>query len=65
MSMNGHVFLVTTSFNINFRSIMNMQGRGSTESANVLKKTISAFTARKINTETIVGDDKSRQYVKH
>ena len=27
MFVNGHVFLVTTSFNIKFSSIMNMQGR--------------------------------------
>ena len=27
MLMNGHIFLVNTSFNIKFSSIMNMQGR--------------------------------------
>ena len=58
MFMNGHVFLVTTSFNIKFSSIMNMQGRGSTESENSLNTTISFFTARKTNIETIVGDKK-------
>ena len=36
---------------------MNMQGRGATEAANFLKTTISAFTAGKINIETIVGDN--------
>ena len=58
MFVNSHVFLFNTSFNIKFRSIMNMQGRGSTEAANGLKTTTSAFIARKINIETIVGDDK-------
>ena len=55
MFVNDHVFLVTTSFNIKFSSIMNMQGRGETEASNGLKTTISAFAARKINIETIVG----------
>ena len=58
MFVNGHVFLVTTSFNIKFISIMNMQGRGATEAANGLKTTILLFTAHIINIETIVGDNK-------
>ena len=37
---------------------MNIQGRGATEVENGLKTTISAFTARKVNIETIVGDNK-------
>ena len=57
MFVNVHVLLVTTSFNIKFRSIMNMQGHGSTEAENCLNANISAFTARKINIETIVGDN--------
>ena len=56
MFVNGHVFLVPTSFNIKFGSIINMQGCGSTEAENGLKTTISAFTVRKINIETIVFD---------
>ena len=36
---------------------MNIQGRGAAESENGLKTTISAFTERKINIETIVGDN--------
>ena len=32
-----------------------MQGRGATEAENGLNTTISEFTARKINIETIVG----------
>ena len=56
MFVNGHVFLVTTSFIINPSSIMNTQGRGATEAENGLKTTISAFTACKISIETIVGD---------
>ena len=55
MFVNGHVFLVTTSFIINPSSIMNTQGRGATEAENGLNTTISEFTARKINIETIVG----------
>ena len=35
---------------------MNMQGRGSTEAESGLNTTISAFAARKINIEPIVGD---------
>ena len=31
MFVNGHVLLVTVSFNIRFSSIMNMQGRVATE----------------------------------
>ena len=54
---NGHVLLVFASLNIKFISIMNMQGRGANESENDLKKTIPAFTARKINIDTIVGDN--------
>ena len=57
MFMNGEVFLVNASFNIKFRSIMNTQGRGKTEAENCLKTTISEFTARKINIETIVYDN--------
>ena len=57
MFVNDHVFLVTTSFNIKFSSIMNMQRRGATEAANGLKTTTSAFTAHKINSETIVGEN--------
>ena len=64
MFLNGHVFLIITSFNIKFSSIMNMQGRGATESANGLKTTISEFTARKINIETIVGDSKLKAVCK-
>ena len=40
MFVNGHVFLVTTSFNIKLSSIINMHGRGATESENGLKTTI-------------------------
>ena len=58
MFVYGHAFLVTTSFNIKSSSIMNMQGNVGTEALNGIKKTISAFTARKINIETIVGDNK-------
>ena len=58
MFVNGHVFLVTKSFNIKFISIMNMQGREATEAENGLNTTISAFTAHKINIETIVGNNK-------
>ena len=58
MFVNCHILLVTTSFNIKFISIMNMQVCGATEAANGLKKTISEFTARKINIEMIVGDKK-------
>ena len=50
MFVNGHVFLITTTFNIKFSSIINIQGRGVTESANGLKTTISEFTARKKST---------------
>ena len=57
MFVNDHVFLVTKSFNIKSSSIMNIQWRGSTDAANGLKTTISAFTARKINIETTVGDN--------
>ena len=57
MFVNGHILLFTTSFNNNLSSIMNMQVRGSTESKNGLKTIISSFTARKINIETIVGDN--------
>ena len=56
--VNDHVFLVTTSFNINFRSIINMLGSVATEAANCLKTTISSFTSHKINIETVVGDNK-------
>ena len=58
MFLNGHVLLVTTSFNINFISIFNMQGSGATEPANGLKTIISAFTACKINIEMIVVNNK-------
>ena len=58
MFVNGHIFHVTTSFNINFRSIINMLGSVATEAANCLKTTISSFTACKINIEMIVGDNK-------
>ena len=54
MFVYGHAFLVTTSFNIKSISIMNMQGCGATEAENGLRTTISAFTAHKINIETIV-----------
>ena len=54
MFVNSRIFLVTASFNIKFRSIMNIQGRGETESANSLKTTILAFTARQINIEMVV-----------
>ena len=57
MFVNGHVLLVTTLFNTKFSSIMNMQGHGATEEAYDLKTTISAFTAFKINIETIVCDN--------
>ena len=43
---------------------MNIQGRGANESANGLKTTISAFTARKINIETIVGDNEFEALLK-
>ena len=56
MLVNSHIFFSTTSFNLKFSSIMNMQGRGETKASNGLKTTISAFIARKINVETIVGD---------
>ena len=36
---------------------MNMQGCGTTEAENGINTTISAFTARKININTIVGDN--------
>ena len=55
MFVNVRVFLVSTLFNIKFRSIMNIQGYGSTEAENGLKTTISAFTARKVKIKTIVG----------
>ena len=58
MLVNCHVLIVTLSFNIKFISIMNMQGCGATEPANGLNTTISVFTERKINIETIVGDKK-------
>ena len=58
MFVNGHVFLVTTLFNINSSSIMNMLGRVATESENGLNTTISAFKARKLNIEAIVCDNK-------
>ena len=51
MFVNGHIFLVSTS-------IINIQGGGSTEAENGLKTTISAFTARKMNIEMIVGYNK-------
>ena len=58
MFVNGHVFLVTKSFNIKFRSVMNIQEHGTTELENGLKKTIPYFIAHKFNIETIVGDTK-------
>ena len=58
MFVNGRVFLITIPFNIKFVSIMNMQESGENEAENVLKTTIEYFTARKINIETIVGDNK-------
>ena len=58
MFVNGHVFLIATSFNIKSSSIINMQGRESTVAEIFLKTTISKFTERKINIETIVDDDK-------
>ena len=64
MFVNGHVFLVTTSFNIKFISIKNMQGHGETEEENGLKTTTSFFIARKINIETIVGDNKFEEVCK-
>ena len=62
--VNGHVFFVTTSFNIKFISIINMQGHGETEEENGLKTTTSFFIARKINIETIVGDNKFEEVLK-
>ena len=47
MFVNIHILLVATSFNIKFRSIVNMQRRGTTKAENGLKTTISAFTAQK------------------
>ena len=46
MFVNVHIFLITISFNIKFISIMDIQGRGATESTNALKTTISASTAK-------------------
>ena len=57
MFANGHVLLATTEFNSKLSPIKNMQGYGSTESENGLRTTISEFKARKINIETIVGDN--------
>ena len=58
MFVNGHIFLMTKSFNINIILISNKQGRGATKSSNGLKNTISQFTSRKINIETVVINDK-------
>ena len=46
MFVNSRIFLVTASFNIKLSSMMNIQGRGATESENGLNTTISAFSAR-------------------
>ena len=54
----GYIFLVTTSFNIKFISIVNMQGHGETDAANSLRTAISAFTAQKIIIEAIVSNNK-------
>ena len=58
MFVNGPIFLVTTSFNIKFSPIMNMQVRGANKLSNGLIITISMFTAQKINNEMVVGDKK-------
>ena len=54
MVMNGHIVLVTASLNVNFRSIMNIQGSGATKTEKGINTTISAFTELQINVETTV-----------
>ena len=58
MFLNGKILLVTTTFNIKFISIMNMQGYGATKAANSINTTILLFTAHQINIEIVVVNNK-------